>query len=389
MNKKSIALLIVLGGFFFSCIQEKKIDNDCVKKINFSDLKHKRFIIPNEKIDFIPLETRGTNLVGDIERLVVKDSLFFVLDKNRNLFVFDFLGKFLNRIGAVGQGPDELHHLSYFYVDDKRKQVGIYDLLRRKVYHYEYSGKLVNKIDVVDCLSEDIKTIYGISRGQILATFSKRLAQYESKFNFKLFSLIDSCKKLASYCSFGFNSNRNESVNWSQVGINSTTIFLSPVFSDSIYTLDTENGAKAKYVFKSELKSADTFEKEKFLNMREATIDLKRGGYSNGLYDLLATDKYLIFDFLNYRINKYYHVFWDLEEDKGYYTDFPILPFEISSGLPIYNTYKKKLVTALQSSQILELQQSSYAIKSNRELDSKIAKLTSEDNPIIILYELE
>lgn len=389
MNKKCI-VVIILGVFLLACAQEKIKENNDVIKIDFSDLEYKQFTIPNGKMQFIRLEMTESNLVGDIERIVLKDDLFFVLDKNRNLFVYDFSGKFLNRIGVIGRGPDELYHLSHFYVDAKRKQVGIYDLFRQKVYHYDYRGKLYNKVDVSDCLSEDLKVMYGVSNGQVLAAFSKKLAQYESKFNFKVFSLTDSCKRLGAYCSFGFNSDRNESVSWSQVGINSTAIFLSPVFSDSIYTLHSTNGAKAKYIFKSELKSVDTFaDRKKFLNMREATIELKKRGYSDGLYDLIATDKYLIFDFLNFRTNKYYHILWAIKEDKGYYTDYPILPFEINSGIPIYTTYKNKLITAFQASQILELQQSPYAIKNNVELDYIVANLTSEDNPIIVLYELE
>ncbi len=384
-----IVLLLILTA---ACSKEtqKKKNNEKVKTINFTDLEYKEFTIKPEKIQFIDLETTENSLVGDITKIVIRDSLLFVLDKNNNLFVFNLEGKFLNRIGHIGQGPTELYHLSHFFVDTKRKEVGIFDVIRQYVHFYDYKGNWKKKTDVEGCLSEIVNQMYCLPNGFILTTMCNKLGYYESDFNFCLYSLSDNCRKLTSFCPFGFKPDINITVGWSQVGENSRNTFLTPILSDSIYVLNNKGKVAGKYIFKSELKSADRFkERADFANYAEGKKTLIKKGYSTGFSGLLATDKFLFFGFPNYKDSKYYHILWNLEKGKGYRTHHSILPFTITSGAGIYTTYKDKFVTAFQASQLLEIQKSPYSIKGHTQLEKITSKLTEEDNPIVVLYELE
>ncbi len=375
-----------------TCSKESKerTSDEKVKTINFTDLEYKEFAIRQENIEFISLEVTENSLVGDIEKIVIRDSLLFVLDKNNNLSVFNLEGKFLNRIGHIGQGPNELYHLSHFYVNARKKEVGIFDVIQRKVHFYNYKGNWQRKINVGDCLSEIVNKMYCLPNGTVLTTMRNQLGDYESDFNFCLFSVGDNCLKLASYCPFGFKPDRNITVGWSQVGENGKNVFLNPNLSDSIYVLNNTGKIAGKYIFKSELKSVDTFEKRAdFRDSFEAKGILKNEGYSTGFLGLYATDKFLIFAFPNYKDSKYYHILWDLEKDEGYRTYHSVLPYGITSGIGIYTTYKNKFVTSFQAPQLLELQKSPYAIKGHKQLDKIMSTLTEEDNPIIVLYELE
>ncbi len=369
---------------------QKKKNNEKVKIINFTDLEYKEFSIKPEKIQFVDLETIENSLVGDITKIVIRDSLLFVLDKNNNLSVFNLEGKFLNRIGRIGQRANELSHLSHFFVDTKRKEVGIFDVIRKYIHFYDYKGNWKKKTDVGSCLTEITNQIYCLPNGTVLTTMRNQFGNYESDFNFCLFSIGDNCTKLTSYCPFGFKSDMNITINWSQVGENNKNMFLSPILSDSIYVLNQQGKVSGKYVFKSELKSADSFkERTDFANYAEGKKTLIKEGYSTGVSGLCATDKCLLFVFPNYADSKYYHILWDLEKDKGYRTHHPILPFTITSGTGIYTTYKDKFVASFHASQLLEIQKSPYAIKGHKQLDKIMSTLTEEDNPIVVLYELE
>lgn len=92
-------------------------------------------------MEFIQLETNDSCLLGEINKIKISDSLLFISDRNNKLFVFDFSGRFVNRIGTIGQGPNELLNLSHFYVDRDNKQVGIYDVLKQQIFQYDYVAK--------------------------------------------------------------------------------------------------------------------------------------------------------------------------------------------------------------------------------------------------------
>ena len=76
------------------------------------------------KYEFIPLETGSGNLLSEmIDHAEIVNGRIFVSDKySKSLHVYDRQGKFMTRVGSVGQGPGEYITPGYFRVD---KNAGI------------------------------------------------------------------------------------------------------------------------------------------------------------------------------------------------------------------------------------------------------------------------
>lgn len=58
-------------------------------------------------IEFIPLETTDSSLVGEVNGLVVTNDKIFVNSNREEILCFDICGKFLYRVGRIGRAPGE------------------------------------------------------------------------------------------------------------------------------------------------------------------------------------------------------------------------------------------------------------------------------------------
>ena len=116
-------------------------------------------------IELIPLETNDNCLIGTVrlENIVfVNDSLIFFISDHatgnvtyswmpRDLFVFDRSGKFLNKIGRLGQGPGEFKGIQYVYLNPEKPTVFVDDQLC--LFEYDFSGKFVRSFPKPNVLS--------------------------------------------------------------------------------------------------------------------------------------------------------------------------------------------------------------------------------------------
>jgi hypothetical protein len=95
---------------------------------------------------FIPLESTEESLVGEVDKVIVYDSLIYVLDcKNaKKLFVFNMEGKFIRTIGKVGKGNGE-----YLVLND-------FDIAEDRIY---ISSQQNNKMLVFNLNGQHIKDI--------------------------------------------------------------------------------------------------------------------------------------------------------------------------------------------------------------------------------------
>lgn len=101
-------------------------------------------------ISVVRLESSSRNIVGRIDQLLFADDKIIVFDryKAKAIFVFDKNGKFLNRIGMLGHGPQEYVEPSYIALVPEKNQVAVFDLSPKKVKIYNLEGKFVRSEDV-------------------------------------------------------------------------------------------------------------------------------------------------------------------------------------------------------------------------------------------------
>lgn len=84
---------------------------DCGKPLLLSDIV--------KDVEYVKLETQDNILVGDIKQLKRTEKFVFIYSRNqRHVMMFDTSGKFIRKIGRVGQGPGEIANIDFFTVSD-------------------------------------------------------------------------------------------------------------------------------------------------------------------------------------------------------------------------------------------------------------------------------
>ena len=95
-------------------------------------------------IELIPLETRAECLL-DVVPAKIRDGFIF-MHGNNQLYVFDSFGKFLNKIGARGQGPGEYMYATKYFFNTDKDVIYIEDL--SKILEYDFKGNYIQTIQV-------------------------------------------------------------------------------------------------------------------------------------------------------------------------------------------------------------------------------------------------
>lgn len=149
---KNCFLLIAIASFLLGCSGNKKEntlqDEEGTPVINLSsDNVSKVALLPLSeaaaKVEIVSLEVTDESLIGEITKMKVTDSDIWVKHyKDNHVLRFSRSGKFLNKVGKVGQGPEEYIRMADFFVDENTKEVYIQTtIVGVKVYDYEGNYK--------------------------------------------------------------------------------------------------------------------------------------------------------------------------------------------------------------------------------------------------------
>lgn len=103
-----------------------------------------------DDIQYISLETNEACYLSFLHQIQFDDLLIFFQDFNKNeVFVFDMLGHFKNRIGIIGKGPGEIIAYADFILDKEKNQIEILDAAKAQVIIYSYSGKFLGTKNLI------------------------------------------------------------------------------------------------------------------------------------------------------------------------------------------------------------------------------------------------
>ena len=97
----------------------------------------------------IILETNEDCLIGSIDEIQVFDQHIYILDSEiaKSLFVFDIDGKFIRKIGRIGNAPGEYIELNDFTLDTENRIIYICDL-KNRIHKYHVDGTYLNTITI-------------------------------------------------------------------------------------------------------------------------------------------------------------------------------------------------------------------------------------------------
>ena len=141
--KRSV-FFVFLTVILFACRREQVVDYP-VLSVDITRLNTPSVFDIFEKIEIIPLETTDNSLLGNIFGIVFYNSHYYITDmKGESLFCFDEHGKFVQKIGKVGQGPGEYTTVPSFAIN------GYNDVVEALspwgfLYIYDLSGRLGSK----------------------------------------------------------------------------------------------------------------------------------------------------------------------------------------------------------------------------------------------------
>jgi hypothetical protein len=126
-----------------SAVKIIPIDYQKIKKCFFSQLVN--------NIEYVSLETTAKSIIGSIDKIIFRNNLILILDKqiSKAIFIFDEKGNFLNKIDRFGQGVGEYVELRDFTLN-KNNIIEAYDGGMEKLIHFDIEGNFLNekKLDI-------------------------------------------------------------------------------------------------------------------------------------------------------------------------------------------------------------------------------------------------
>jgi hypothetical protein len=140
VSKEPATSETINGNAFERKITIDNIDENTVLK--YSDIY--------DSIQFVRLETRDDNLIGRIDKMIVTDDKFFILDIAiaRKVFVFDISGKFLNIIGSNGEGPEEYDSPNDIAYDEYNDELLVLCHNKKSIMKFKPDGTFVKNIKI-------------------------------------------------------------------------------------------------------------------------------------------------------------------------------------------------------------------------------------------------
>ena len=136
-----IHIIILLGCILSACNVLPKNQDDTIAPYILTDdginskIKLSEIITRHYRI--IPLETKAKCLVGSINKIVKRDSVFYILSNERKIETFNHEGKHLSTLEKIGRGPDEYTYIGDFDVYSKngQKEIWLCDMNCIKIYN--------------------------------------------------------------------------------------------------------------------------------------------------------------------------------------------------------------------------------------------------------------
>ena len=203
---KSILLLLIITLLGCSSnMKQEPISKSGIPVINLSeDVSTVPSLLLSEsaeKLEIVSLEMTDQSMLGEIRRIQVTDHNIWI-DHGREFYIYRFSrsGKFLNKIGSIGQGPGEYTTYSTFLVDEDKKEVYII-ANTNGVLAYDFEGNFKRKIVDIQTILQLFSSVYD----QYILNNQKFFATQ----NFALYRPIDK-DSLWSFVSLGDDFQKKE-----------------------------------------------------------------------------------------------------------------------------------------------------------------------------------
>lgn len=156
MKKYCLWLAYLYCICFFSCKEFHKESSLPLKtaesKMLELDVELDKNTLPFDSlmdfVSFVKLETTGDNLVGAISQILFVNNKIIVVDfdVSKTITVYDESGKFLNKIGKLGQGPEEYAYLEHVALTPDKSMVVVVDMGSGNLKYFGLDGDFIKSV---------------------------------------------------------------------------------------------------------------------------------------------------------------------------------------------------------------------------------------------------
>lgn len=370
----AILILIVLLPSCRESRQKAVTPAEIVAKVDVSE-SDKGFdvcqIANLEKV--IPLETVGDALIGEIDKLEMDDSHIVILDKRmRTVWLFGIDGKFIRKIGRLGNGPKEYVSLDDMCFDKENGTVWIWDRVKQVMLEYDLTGELLKEVATGFSSNVFAKTNEGfwLYYSYLKNPDNNSLILVNEEMDHLVKGFFATKETFPVSLSSGFTS-------WA-----GKEYFYFPL-SNVLYSLD---GTEARPYIEFDF-GERTLPYSKIVNMSpeeyETLID--SGSYLGGLKNVQLSSKYCFFQFSSTVQNKYvtaYYGVLDLETLK-------VEVFSYLNGSDLLVDFSSLLCVTANDELVYPIYPSKHHPIYYDELRTLVPDVTEESNPILALYKLK
>jgi len=141
--------------FMIGCRQDS--DKHCIAsgasmiRINIDNMDYQSVLKYSdvfEQVSFVKLETLENSVIGRIDKIVATEDKFVILDASmaKTVLVFDHNGKFLNRIGTNGNGPQEYDSPSDIVYNKYEDELLVLCHNKKTILRFTLDGVFVGQI---------------------------------------------------------------------------------------------------------------------------------------------------------------------------------------------------------------------------------------------------
>ena len=321
----------------------------------------------------IPLETVGDALIGEIDKLEMDDSHIVILDKQmRTVWLFGIDGKFIRRIGRLGNGPKEYVSLDDMCFDKENGTVWIWDRIKQVMLEYDLAGDFLKEVATGFSSNVFAKTNEGfwLYYSYLKNPDNNSLILVNEEMDHLVKGFFATKETFPVSLSSGFTS-------WA-----GKEYFYFPL-SNVLYSLD---GTEARPYIEFDF-GERTLPYSKIVNMSpeeyETLID--SGSYLGGLKNVQLSSKYCFFQFSSTVQNKYvtaYYGVLDLETLK-------VEVFSYLNGSDLLVDFSSLLCVTANDELVYPICPSKHNPIYFDELRTLVPEVTEDSNPVLALYKLK
>jgi hypothetical protein len=333
-----------------------------------------------EEFEIIPLETNEDCILSQIKKIEVKNDKLYISDNTLSgIYVFDMEGKFVQRIGNKGSGPEEFVYMGDFSIEGN-------NLYIQDIYGYKYL--------VYDILEDTYNSLPYKPHHLGHISFDKNIYFISNYFpsdlgNFNLFRLNMENNEITNYLPFSKHSSENNStwiLNHYASKYRDQALVIYPL-NDTIYSI-TEDEVYPEYIFHFTKRNIPTD-----INNNSNMMNLLESGYVSGMQYIQNSKDYIWGTYIDKKHFRY--LFMDKKNLTPQIGEYLVI--NSLGGILVdsyYTTSENDFITShnadiLKSNWENLYNQNQFQSNSDKEkIRNIIDKINDEGNPLIFRFKI-